>query len=269
MSNREIKVILIGFSLILFISLYYNISKSTESTTADNIQAVVSLITLIVSIITIYFVYKAYQAQNEQIAIQQKELEENRKELEENKKDVEYNRTVDILFKQLDGTNKAFQEISQIYFDKLGNINSVSTIFEHIPRYNWILNVMIEHFTFFSRITNNDKFSINDKYILFDIIKQNINQDVMTILLRLVDKLILLDEGENREKFIEQLEKKFFRDKYFNVEMDDNDTDEEKRMLLIKVKYKDNIEEEIKLFDVVYEKTIDMAKLYSKVRRKE
>lgn len=73
MTNREIKKILIGFSLILFFSLYYNISNTTEkSTTADNIQAVVSIITLIVSIITIYFVYKAYQSQRHQIAIQKK-----------------------------------------------------------------------------------------------------------------------------------------------------------------------------------------------------
>ncbi|WP_099369839.1 hypothetical protein [Sphingobacterium sp. 1.A.5] len=182
MSNREIKTVLIGFSIILFFSLYYNISNSTkESTTADNIQAVVSIITLIVSIITIYFVYKAYQSQKEQINIQQAEIEDNRK-------DVEFNRALDIVYRQLeislplikDNDYKVFKDI--VIDVETRNEDIIRTLEElEFELYDSLRNIEI-HISMFNMTLNNSKVGINDKEFLRILICTNLNSDFFNFL---------------------------------------------------------------------------------------
>lgn len=183
MSNRELKTILSGFSLILFISLYYNISKSTVNTTAENIQAVVSMITLIVSIVTIYFVYKAYQSQNEQIAIQKQELEESRKEIEENKKNVEYNRVLESVYKQLELSlpvikNKMFREIyHELYF----NERQPCQIDDYLQKNRFDISDYIEvvhsHIDSLKLIINQSKIKSEDKKYLKRLVHNNLSSE--------------------------------------------------------------------------------------------
>lgn len=178
MSNRELKTILTGFSLILFISLYYNISKSTLNTTAENIQAVVSMITLIVSIVTIYFVYKAYQSQNEQIAIQKKELEEGRK-------DVEFNRALDMFYKQIEYSKhriainnlepiiKAFIENTLNTFYILDLVYSNLGIKEFI-KISKIFRVLSEDLRIYNNILIQTNVNESDKLFLMQLVIDNI-----------------------------------------------------------------------------------------------
>lgn len=180
MSNREIKVILIGFSLILFTSLYFNISKSTESTTADNIQTVVSLITLIVSIITIYFVYKvykAYKSQKDQIELQKKELENNRK-------DIEFNRAVDLFYKQIKFTKNRIliiNNLEPIIYDFIHITNYINDPYYNVnftkyqlETYSKLLDVLFEDFTSYDKVFKILILDNDSKKLLLELMVNNI-----------------------------------------------------------------------------------------------
>lgn len=178
MTNREIKTILFGFSTILFFSLYYNISNSTEeSTTADNIQAVVSLITLIVSIITIYFVYKAYLSQKEQIELQQNELESNRK-------DVEFNRAVDLFYKQIEFTKNRIliiNNLEPIIYDFIHITNYINDPYYNVnftkyqlETYSKLMDVLFEDFTSYDKVLKILILDNDSKKLLLELMVNNI-----------------------------------------------------------------------------------------------
>ena len=145
MSNKEIKTVLIGFSLILFTSLYYNISKSNASTTADNIQAVVSIITLIVSIITIYFVYKAYQSQKDQLAMQGKEIKRLTQE-------GEFNRLLDITYKQIEHSNNRIKENTRDFEIEVRDIYTIEDTYKNLPKFKWVFTILLEEYSFYDNL---------------------------------------------------------------------------------------------------------------------
>lgn len=105
MTNRDVKIVLCGFSIIFFFSLFYNIKKFAidKTSNTDIIEATVAILTLITTIITIYFVYKTYKAQREEINKQDEEIERNRR-------DTEFNRVLDLVYRQLDKSEGYFKK---------------------------------------------------------------------------------------------------------------------------------------------------------------
>ncbi len=197
MTNREIKTILFGFSTILFFSLYYNISNTTEkSTTADNIQAVVSIITLIVSIVTIYFVYKAYQSQKDQIEVQKKEIDENRK-------DVEFNRALDIVYRQLELSlplikNNDYNVFLEIVLSVVNP--EKDTIFSledlELELYDLLDNIE-KHINMFLLTLDNINLDLKDKEYLRKLICTNLNSDFFLFLHNLKGYSYKIFNGRN------------------------------------------------------------------------
>ena len=92
--------------LILYIILYllfiHSRANEADKTLFDTIGNILSLG---INAVTIFFVFKTYKSQKDQIEFQQKEIEDN-------KKDVEFNRALEIIYRQLQYTEKRFNPVN-------------------------------------------------------------------------------------------------------------------------------------------------------------
>lgn len=189
MSSKEIKVILTGFSIILFVSLYYNISKSTVESTTAIIQAVTSILTLIVTIVTIYFLYKNYNQQ--QIHI------------DKTNEDVEFNRILDTVYRQLDLSlplikNKDYSVFNKIIIDVESKREDIIHTIEQfeLEIYDLLGNIE-KHIELFLIIINNPKLSVEDREYLRILISTNLDNDFFNFLLTLKGFSKDIFNGEN------------------------------------------------------------------------
>lgn len=177
MSSKEIKVILTGFSIILFVSLFYNISKSTVESTTSIIQAVTSILTLIVTIVTIYFLYKNYNQQQRQI--------------DKTNKDVEFNRILDTVYRQLDLSlplikNKDYSVFNKIIIDVESKREDIIHTIEEVELEIYdLLDNIEKHIGLFLIIINNPKLSVEDREYLRILISTNLDNDFFNFLLTL------------------------------------------------------------------------------------
>jgi len=116
---KKLKYILIGIICLLVLILIVNLYLYWKSTVNDNhgynsINALIALLALLVNIITIFFLYINYQQQQKHIKTQEEELNNN-------KQDTEFNRLLDIIYKQLEYTNDALEELDGDVFTNLTN----------------------------------------------------------------------------------------------------------------------------------------------------
>lgn len=228
--------------------IYLLINIKAEEQDFKTFEVVTGLTGLLLSTIASIYVYNAYHAQREQIHIQKQEIEDN-------KKDVEFNRALDIIYKQLEHTEREFKEIATSYYKEISSISDKKKIYEYIRVYNWIFNVLISHYSFYEKITNRDIFSIEDKYLLYDIIDHNINLDVKGIYVKFIELFWFHNEKDvELKKYEEFLKEKNSKNESFSISDDE---------------FEKIIEEDVEVFGFVLDKYLVFSELYKKMKSKQ
>ncbi|WP_343556324.1 hypothetical protein [Sphingobacterium sp.] len=173
-------LIFLGVFILYAIGVALFISKGDEKTIGA-FEAITGISGLILSFGTVYYVVKTYQAQKQQIGVQKIQIKIQQDEIFANKKDLEFNRTLDIVYKQLEYTNKIFEKLEDSYYTKLRGVDDLTYIFNCTHHFNHIFGQMIEQINFYIKIIDKDIFQLQDRRILHQILSACINQNIIEL----------------------------------------------------------------------------------------
>lgn len=167
MSNKEIKIVIFTFSAIFFVTGVFFVKNNSNDNYADVIQAVASVFSLYISLGAIYYVYKTYQAQ--------------KAEIQRNSRDVEFNRILDLIYRQLEISNKKYGEVVNHPNAPKVPINKITETFPHISSYNWLFRLYLKDLEIIDNFLNKTTLKQEDKNLLVSIFTNNIENDVKAL----------------------------------------------------------------------------------------
>ena len=181
--------------LILYVILYllFILSRANEAdkTLFDTIG---NILGLGINAMTIFFVYKTYKSQKDQIEFQQIEIEKN-------KKDVEFNRTLDIVYRQLEFTERELKEQEVEWYLKLSSLKTNIEIYQYIRTFKWIFKIMLMHYIFFESLIKKSKLDDKEISIIDEIIGANVNYKLVHLFWFLKSKMDS-DKGFSKEYLV-------------------------------------------------------------------
>lgn len=179
---RKLIYILIGIICLLVIILIVNLYLYWKSTVNDNngynsINALIALLALLVNIITIFFLYFNYQQQQKHINKQEDELKNNRN-------DIEFNRTLDIIYKQLEYSQRKFsllnlsnnlkEFVENLTDNRFYSFTFNITLDKELLSVNRILELLIKELELYNKIINSSKLDKDVKDYLIELVVKNI-----------------------------------------------------------------------------------------------
>lgn len=222
------------------------IAKSDDKTVGA-FEAISGVSGLLLSISTVFYVIKTYTAQKEQVRIQKDLIDFQKDEINRNRRDVDFNRVLDLVYKQLEYTDKRLLKLSESHFKLLFNLVKGNAYYAESISFNWIFIKLIEEFQLYDSIIDNGHLDIYNVNLVYDVIITNINQELI-LLYKMYFRFLefTIDENEIKAKYEIYLTEKFYLDKFFIPEMDDEDLDKEKRLKLILQKFNIEFQEKVK-----------------------
>lgn len=178
MKNENFKLVKTGLLILLGLSVLINVGNNVIPTRYQfnpEIWGTVSdWMIIFITLVTAVFLYKTLRSQQEQITIQKDEIERN-------SRDVEFNRILDLIYRQLEISNKKYREVVHHPNAPKVPINKIAETFPHISSYNWLFRLYLKDLEFIDNFLNKTTLKQEDKNLLVSIFINNIENNVKAL----------------------------------------------------------------------------------------
>lgn len=187
-------IICVGVGLAFFLMYYLIIYNKLNPADIETHYTVSNLVGLLISVGTIYFVFKTYNSQKEQIEIQRELIKAQEVELEANRRDIEYDRALDLIYEQLQYTNKSFEEFVKVgkspnekkYYELFIGITTIlarspipelkyAVDIDYLKTASKVLAYISKEFRIYDLIIKNDKLNKRKQEFLSRLVTDNVD----------------------------------------------------------------------------------------------